>query len=145
MSLGRLARALLLLPLAAAAQEPVRPEAPRQSAPVVIANRTVITLRGPIAGYSAEERVRNATDRIEAALDADPYAQIAFDDSEAGTRVLLGDALAYIVTKIDIDAFAGAAAGSAATSPSPRTRQRANFISAACRCWPGAPSRWSRG
>ena len=107
MSLGRLARALLLLPLAAAAQEPVRPEAPRQSAPVVIANRTVITLRGPIAGYSAEERVRNATDRIEAALDADPYAQIAFDDSEAGTRVLLGDALAYIVTKIDIDAFAG--------------------------------------
>jgi len=88
MRLGRLARALLLLPLAAAAQEPVRPEAPRQSAPVVIANRTVITLRGPIAGYSAEERVRNATDRIEAALDADPYAQIAFDDSEAGTRVL---------------------------------------------------------
>src|SRR6185503_16174004 len=79
MSLGRLARALLLLPLAAAAQEPVRPEAPRQSAPVVIANRTVITLRGPIAGCSAEERVRNATDRIEAALDADPYAQIAFD------------------------------------------------------------------
>ena len=107
MSLWRLALVLLLLPLAAAAQEPARQDAPRQSAPVVIANRTVITLRGPIAGYSAEERVRNAIDRIEAALDADPYAKISFDDSESGTRVLLGETLAYIVTKIDIDAYTG--------------------------------------
>jgi small-conductance mechanosensitive channel len=103
----RLALALLLLPLVAGAQEPARPDAPRQSAPVVIANRTVIVLRGPIAGYSAEERARNSIDRIEAALDADPYAQISFGDFEAGTRVLLGDSLAYIVTKIDIDAFSG--------------------------------------
>jgi small-conductance mechanosensitive channel len=103
----RLALALLLLPVLAGAQEPARQDAPRQSAPVVIANRTIIVLRGPIAGYSAEERVRNSIDRIEAALDADPYAEIAFGDFEAGTRVLLGDSLAYIVTKIDIDAFSG--------------------------------------
>jgi small-conductance mechanosensitive channel len=106
MSLWRLAFVLLLLPLAVTAQDTPR-EAPRQSAPVVIANRTVIVLRGPIAGYTAEERVRNATDRIEAALDADPYARISFDDAEAGTRVLVGDALAFIVTKIDIDTYAG--------------------------------------
>jgi len=105
MNLRRLAL-ILLLPLVAGAQEPAR-EAGRQSAPVVIANRTVIVLRGPIAGYSAEERARNSMDRIEAALDSDPYARISFDDSEAGTRVLLGDTLAYIVTKIDIDAYAG--------------------------------------
>jgi small-conductance mechanosensitive channel len=102
MDLSRLAFFLLLFSLAAAAQE-----APRQSAAVVIANRTVIVLRGPIAGYSAEERVRNAIDRIETALDADPYARISFDDSEAGTRVLLGETLGYIVTKIDIDSVAG--------------------------------------
>jgi small-conductance mechanosensitive channel len=107
MNLWRLALALVLLPLAAAAQQPARPDMPRQSAPVVIANRTVMVLRGPIAGYSAEERVRNAIDRIEAALDSDPYAQISFDDSESGTRVLVGETLAYIVTKIDIDAYAG--------------------------------------
>jgi len=113
MNLGRLALVLLLLlpllflSLLAGAQDPARQEAPRQSAPVVIANRTVIVLRGPIAGYSAEERVRNAIDRIEAALDGNPYAQISFDDSDAGTRVLLSDTLAYIVTKIDIDAFSG--------------------------------------
>jgi small-conductance mechanosensitive channel len=107
MNLWRFALALLLLPLAAGAQAPARQDAPRQSAPVVIANRTIIALRGPIAGYTAEERVRNSIDRIEAALDSDPYAEISFDDSEAGTRVLVGDTLAYIVTKIDIDAFSG--------------------------------------
>jgi small-conductance mechanosensitive channel len=98
----RLALVLLLLPLAALAEE-----APRHSAPVVVANRTIILLRGPIAGYSAEERARNSIDRIEAALDADPYAKIAFDESDAGTRVLVGETLAFIVTKIDIDANAG--------------------------------------
>ena len=91
MNLRRLALALLLLPLVAGAQEPARQDAPRQSAPVVIANRTVIVLRGPIAGYTADERARNSVDRIEAALDADPYAQISFSDSEAGTHVQLGD------------------------------------------------------
>jgi small-conductance mechanosensitive channel len=107
MNLWRLAFALLLLPLATAAQEPARRDAPRQSAPVVIANRTVMVLRGPIAGYTAEERARNSIDRIEAALDSDPYARISFDDSDTGTRVLVGDTLAYIVTKIDIDTYAG--------------------------------------
>jgi len=111
-NLRRLALALLFLPLLfllprAGAQDGARQDAPRQSAPVVIANRTIIVLRGPIAGYTAEERVRNSIDRIEAALDSDPYAGISFDDSEAGTRVLVGDTLAYIVTKIDIDAFSG--------------------------------------
>jgi small-conductance mechanosensitive channel len=92
----------LLLPLAALAQE-----TPRQSAPVVVANRTVIVLRGPIAGYSAEERARGSIERIETALDADPKAQISFAEFEAGTRVLLGGNLAYTVTRIDIDANAG--------------------------------------
>jgi small-conductance mechanosensitive channel len=106
MDLRRLAFAVLLLPLAVIAQDTPR-EAPRQSAPVVIANRTVMVLRGPIAGYTADERARNSVDRIEAALDADPNAKISFDDSDSGTRVLVGDTLAYIVTKIDIDAYAG--------------------------------------
>src|SRR5262245_5976355 len=93
---------VVLVPLAASAQETAR-----QSAPVVVANRTIIVLRGPIAGYSAEERVRGAIDRIEAALDADPFAKVSFEESEAGTRVLLGDKLAFMVTRIDIDANAG--------------------------------------
>jgi small-conductance mechanosensitive channel len=107
MCLRHLAFSLLLLPVALGAQEALRQESPRQSAPVVIANRTVMVLRGPIAGYTAAERARNSVDRIEAALDADPNPKVSFDDTDSGTRLLLGDTLAYIVTKIDIDTFAG--------------------------------------
>src|SRR5439155_5298850 len=103
----RLAFVLLLVSLAASAQEAARPEAPRQSAPVVIANRTVIMLRGPIAGYSAEERARSSIARIEAALDANADPQISFEEIEAGTQVLVGGSPAFIVTRIDIDANAG--------------------------------------
>ena len=98
----RLALFLLLVSAASFAQE-----AARQSAPVVIANRTIIVLRGPIAGYSAEERVRASIERIEATLDSDPYAEVSFAESDAGTRVNLGGNLAFTVTRIDIDANAG--------------------------------------
>ena len=97
-----LAFLVLLAPLALPAQEAVR-----QSAPVVIANRTVIVLRGPIAGYSAEERATNTIARIEAALDADPKAEVSHGDAEEGTRVRVGGRHAFLVTKIDIDEAAG--------------------------------------
>ena len=93
---------ILLLALAVAAQD-----APRQSAPVVIANRIIIQLRGTIAGYNAEERARASIQRIEAALDADPYAEVSYSESDAGTRVLVGGNVAFIVTKMDVDAVAG--------------------------------------
>ena len=93
---------VLLMPLVAAAQD-----VQRQRAPVVIANRTIIELRGPIAGYSAEERVKGAVARIEAALEADPKAETSFGDHEGGTRVRVGGRHAFIVTRIDIDEAAG--------------------------------------
>ena len=102
MGLRIVAFAALLVPLALPAQETAR-----QSAAVVIANRTAIVLRGPIAGYSAEERARGAIERIEAALDADPNAGVSFGESEEGTRVRIGGRLAFIVTQIDIDPQAG--------------------------------------
>ncbi|HSA90841.1 MAG TPA: mechanosensitive ion channel domain-containing protein [Burkholderiales bacterium] len=82
-------------------------EAGRQSAPVVVANRTVMILRGPIGGYSAEERARGAMQRIEAALDEDPKAEVSFGDYEEGTRVRVGGRQAFIITKIDVDAQGG--------------------------------------
>ncbi|HEX9183340.1 MAG TPA: mechanosensitive ion channel domain-containing protein [Burkholderiales bacterium] len=93
---------VLLAPLLAVAQE-----VQRQRASVVIANRVIIELRGPVAGYSAEERARSSIERIEAALDAEPNAEASYGDTEEGTRVRLGGRHAFIVTKIDIDAAAG--------------------------------------
>jgi small-conductance mechanosensitive channel len=97
----------LLLPAALAPLAALAQEVQRQRAPVVIANRTIIDLRGPIAGYSAEERAQGATARIEAALDAEPRAEVSFGESEEGTRVRVGGRHAFIVTKIDIDEASG--------------------------------------
>jgi small-conductance mechanosensitive channel len=99
---SRILALVLLAPLALPAQE-----AARQSAPVTIANRVIIHLRGPVAGYSAEERARSSIARIEAALDADPKAEASYGDVEEGTRVRVGGRHAFIVTRIDIDQAAG--------------------------------------
>jgi len=119
MHLRTLALLLMLLPVAARAAAPAAPASPApaparaeapavlQSAPVVIANRTVIHLRGPIAGYSAKERARNATERIEAALDADPRAEVSYGEQEDGVHVRLGGRLAFIITRIDVDEHFG--------------------------------------
>lgn len=93
---------VLLAPLAAAAQD-----VQRQRAAVVIANRTIIELRGPIAGYSAEERAQASVARIEAALEADPKAEVSFSDHEGGTRVRVAGRHAFLITRIDIDEAAG--------------------------------------
>ena len=98
------ALALLLAPVALPAQE----SAGRQSTPVVVANRTIIVLRGPLAGYSADERARGAMQRIEAALEADPNAEVSFGEYENNaTRVRVGGRHAFLVTAIDIDRDAG--------------------------------------
>ncbi len=109
--MNRLFRALLrlallwpvvLAPLAAAAQD-----VQRQRAPVVIANRTIIELRGPIAGYSAQERASGAMQRIEGVLQTEQKLDITFEDADGGTRLLVAGKHAFFVTRIDIDETAG--------------------------------------
>src|SRR5262249_20051840 len=75
----------------------------RESAPVVIAKRTLISLRGPIAGYSARERGAAAQRRIDEVLESGEAANVSTADVADGTEVRLGSALAFLVTRIDID------------------------------------------
>jgi small-conductance mechanosensitive channel len=84
-------------------------QAARDSMPVKIANRTVIVLRGPIAGYSGAERAKAVMERIHAILEAEPHPQITFEDGEEGkvTRVLLAGKLGFTVTPVDIDVSSG--------------------------------------
>ena len=101
-----LAVCLGALALTALAQ-PVDTTAPvRQSAPVVVAHRTIIVLRGPIAGYSARERVASVEQRIEEALERNATT-VSTEDTDEGTKVLLGGNLAFLVSRIDIDPLAG--------------------------------------
>jgi small-conductance mechanosensitive channel len=98
----------------AGAEEPAVPAPPidtsasvRQSAPVVLANRNIIVLRGPIAGYSARERANAATRRIDGVLENDKTPTVSIGDTEDGTQVMLGDTLAFLVTRIDVDPMIG--------------------------------------
>ena len=98
---------LVALALPAGAQPLDTNAPPRQSAPVVVANRTVIVLRGPIAGYSAQERVNAVRQRIETILQRDKSPAASTEDVEDGTQVQLGGQLAFLVTRIDVDPQVG--------------------------------------
>src|SRR5262249_10559383 len=100
-----------LVPAVAHAAETQKPDAPREvareSAPVKVANRAIIVLRGPIAGYTAKERASSATARIEAALAANANPVVTTEPHEYGTRVALDGRHVFLVLKIDIDEQAG--------------------------------------
>src|SRR5262245_53379540 len=94
--------AALLPAMSAGAQVPV-PE----SMPVKVANRTIIVLRGPIAGYRAKEHVTGTLERIEQALDAERLPAVSTEETPDGTLVLLGGKPAFLVTRIDINTEIG--------------------------------------
>ena len=85
------------------------PEAARQSAAVKVSNRTIVVLRGPIAGHTAAERAKGTMERIELILASTPNPEISFMEMEEvkATKVLLGGNHAFLVTLIDIDKESG--------------------------------------
>ena len=105
-SLGVLALVAIVIH-ATAAEPDVAPQTVREGVPVKVANRTVIVLRGPVAGYSAKERADAVMERIDQALDAEDLPAISVEESENGTRVLLGSSVMFTVLKIDTDEGAG--------------------------------------
>ena len=122
-------RSLLGLGFAAvaciAASQPIDTAAPaRQSAPVVVANRTIIVLRGPIAGYSARERATSTQQRIEEALESSNESPVVSTaDAEDGTKVLIDGNFAFLVTRIDIDPQVGETTQNVAREAGKRLQQ----------------------
>ena len=113
-TLRRIARLIVLIVLGVpagpgiAAQEEAAAQAPvREAAPVQVANRTIIFLRGPVFGYSAKDRATRTMARIEQVLAVEALPVVSIEDNEDGTRVLVGGQHAFMVTKIDIDPQAG--------------------------------------
>jgi small-conductance mechanosensitive channel len=110
-SAWRLVTCLLAGTLAAtavlAADEPATAQqVARDSAPVVVANRRIILLHG-ISGYSARERATATMERIEHALAAENRPAVTTEEVPEGTRMLVGGAHAFFVTRADIDQEAG--------------------------------------
>jgi small-conductance mechanosensitive channel len=109
----------------AAADELPAPSHGVQAMPVVIGNREVVVLRGPIAGHSATERATGAIRRIEAVLTSVPDPAITIEDAVDGkaTRVLIGGRTAFLITPIDIDSEIGETTAIVADEAAKRLRQ----------------------
>ena len=123
-ALRRLLAAGLALTASMAAAQPVDTASPvRQSAAVVVANRAIIVLRGPIAGYSAQERVSSVKQRIDAILETEKSPAVSTQDVEDGTKVLLGGRLAFLVTRIDTDPQVGETTNNVAREAAKRLEQ----------------------
>ena len=104
----KLAALVLAAGASTAAAPAPAPVLARDGMAVTVANRQIIILRGPIAGYSASERATAAMQRINLVLDTIPDAIVTVEPAEDGsTRVRVGGDHAFLVTAIDIDAQAG--------------------------------------
>jgi len=93
--------------MSAASAQTAPGQAVREGMAVTVANRYIITLRGPIAGYTARERATATMERINRALDAMPDAMVTTESAPEGTRVRVGGEHAFLVTAVDIDPQAG--------------------------------------
>lgn len=88
----------LVAPCPASAQQPVL-----DGMPVRVGNREIISLRGPIAGYTARQRATNTMQRIERALERSTAPEISTLDGPEGTRVLMDGEPVFVVTRVDVD------------------------------------------
>lgn len=83
------------------------PAAVRSGVPLVVANRPILTLYGPIAGYSAQDRVDASTRRIEEILEGADHPAVTSATRPDGTLVSIGGSPAFLVTGIDVSPDVG--------------------------------------
>ena len=71
--------------------------------PLVVFNRTVFVFRGPLMGMSPEKRAERATATLRQLLRSDEAHTVSVKHNPAGKLIMVGDTLAFIVTKADLD------------------------------------------
>jgi small-conductance mechanosensitive channel len=113
----------LLLFCLASARVASADERALEGAPLEIANRLVVTLRGPIAGYTGRERVTAARARIDGVLKRVDLPEVTTEEVPEGTRLLVGGELAFTVTRADIDPTLGETTSNVAGFTANRLRQ----------------------
>jgi small-conductance mechanosensitive channel len=95
----------LLAPLAAGAVAETHHPAtmPRTGVPLTIANRPIVTLYGPIAGYSAHDRVDASRRRINETLASAAHPSVTTTSLPDGTLVSIAGSPAFLVAPVDVN------------------------------------------
>jgi hypothetical protein len=102
-------------PRAALGTGPPRPEPAKIGSPatplaedtIVIFNRPIVTFRAPFLGVSAAERARSGHERIVRILARGGPGAVSVEKLEPGDAVKIDGALAFLVTRDDVDRLAG--------------------------------------
>lgn len=71
--------------------------------PLVVFNRTVFVFRSPLMGISPEKRAERATVTLRELLRSGESHTVSVKSNPAGQLIMVGDVLAFIVTKADLD------------------------------------------
>jgi small-conductance mechanosensitive channel len=87
------------------------PPPPSVQAPIVVFNRKVAILRGPLLGVSATDRARRAEQWITTLLDRAGRCQVSVRHTDEGDLIFVDGALAFAITPLDVDRLAGQTLG----------------------------------
>lgn len=117
-----LAAGLAASPASAAQADDGNTAHTRESMVLKVANRGIIVLHGPVAGHRAAERVERAGQRIREVLKQDDMPEVTIEETPVGSRVLLGGAPAFLVTRLDVDEQIGETTAIAAEEAAARLR-----------------------
>ncbi len=87
----------------AADSKPAQSAETVDEAPLLIFNRTVFIFRGSLLGLSPEKRAERAKATLNELLRQDGEHIVSIKSNPAGQLIMVNDALAFIVTKADVD------------------------------------------
>jgi small-conductance mechanosensitive channel len=88
------------IPLASGADAESQPAA---EVPLVVFNRTVFVFRGSFLGMSPEKRADRASSVLRELLRQDVSHNVSIKSNPAGQLIMVGETLAFFVTKADVD------------------------------------------
>jgi small-conductance mechanosensitive channel len=88
------------IPVASGADAEAQPSA---EVPLVVFNRTVFVFRGSFLGMSPEKRADRASSVLRELLRQDVPHNVSIKSNPAGQLIMVGDTLAFFVTKADVD------------------------------------------
>ena len=80
-----------------------------------IHNRTIITLRGNLMGYSPKQRVEAAEERIQRLVERRELASVSAVPHPEGMQIRIGDKGVFFVTSADVNELAGESLSDAST------------------------------
>lgn len=80
---------------------------PLPEAPVVVFNRTVVIVRGPLFGVVPQERARHASARLEELFARPGPIKLSVTSTEVANAILVNGALGILLTAGDVDALEG--------------------------------------